>query len=182
VCLFVNLISYIRFGCSWKHKAVVGVFLPVACIRAEKMLLAPSPKKYATNCLNSPTKISYSVYFVCRCPLPLPLSATLSAQRFSCPENFSHVLKLKLFFSAFSLACVSSQCFYLLSSAGQQSAIPCHFSLYISHSLPFSMSLLPYLIFLFPVWLSKFVLFSPVSSSFLSQLFSQGQFVNGSVC
>lgn len=56
---------------------------------------ATSPKKYATNCLNSPTQISYSVYLVCRRCRRLALNAFMS-------RNFSHVLKLKTFLLPFS--------------------------------------------------------------------------------
>lgn len=120
------------------------LLLPLLPLASPEHCGQPSPKKYATNCLNSPTNITYSSYFVCRRRQRLTLDAFMS-------RNFSHVLKLKTFlllFSGFSFApCVC--CFYLLSNTGQQLFVApgclslCSCSLFLSLSLHLSLS--PYL-------------------------------------
>lgn len=127
----MKLICDVRSAC-WHHKAAATLVVAAAIVVAAAAIVVapcitsiavnPGPKKYATNCLNSPTRITYSFYFVCR--------LALNARRFHVPKLFACV-EIKNFSFAFrwlrvlrGCACirerVCERCFYLLSDAGQQ--------------------------------------------------------------
>lgn len=102
-CVCLAIVCMCECVCVWVREInlwcpfLMLVLLPLDCghkaSAAAVVVAATSPKKYATNCLNSPTQISYSVYLVCRCRR-LALNAFMS-------RNFSHVLKLKTFLLPF---------------------------------------------------------------------------------
>lgn len=152
---------------------LLPLLLPLLPLASPEHCGQPSPKKYATNCLNSPTNITYSSYFVCR---RRRQRLTLYARRFHVPKLFACV-KIKNFSFAFLWlflchVCVAFICYLtlvnssLLPLATSRSVLSLCFS---PVSIILSLSLSPYLCLCPRV--VKYVIFP------LSQLFSQGQFV-----
>lgn len=124
---------------------LLPLLLPLLPLASPEHCGQPSPKKYATNCLNSPTNITYSSYFVCRRRQRL----TLYARRFHVPKLFACV-KIKNFSFAFLWlflcpVCECVCCFYLLSNTGQQLFVApsylslCSFTLFLFISLSISL-------------------------------------------
>lgn len=76
---------------------LLPLLLPLLPLASPEHCGQPSPKKYATNCLNSPTNITYSSYFVCRRRRRRRRQRlTLYARRFRVPKLFACV-KIKNF-------------------------------------------------------------------------------------